>query len=342
VSDVRSSHLDLTLGDPSPQSDSEGGSLSRLHPLEPLTAPDCDLRDFAFMPLDVRRLLTSETWIEAADDPRVGHALMSLWGEAWHQVPAGSLPNRDAILARFAMCDRQEWERIKPRALQGWVLCSDGRLYHPVVAEKANKAWYEKLAFRERQEAFTESQRRKAQARWDKRGTEAEHAGGSAAALPRHPSSSATAMPRHPPGNAAHMPMKERGREKGRMSPQPGAEASTGLTDEDRFWSRRAAVEAKGIKRSQLNQLLQAAGRDFKEANRILDAAEAAKEPSRYLAKSIRNLEQKSDATLPGVNPRDPDWVNNKRAAGIPVEREGRHWRSQGQLLNDAGEFIGC
>jgi hypothetical protein len=45
---------------------------------EPLTPPDCDLRDFGFMPLDVRRLLTSETWIEAADDPKLGHALICL------------------------------------------------------------------------------------------------------------------------------------------------------------------------------------------------------------------------------------------------------------------------
>jgi hypothetical protein len=98
---------------------------------EPLTPPDCDLRDFGFMPLDVRRLLTSETWIEAADDPKLGHALICLWCESWHEVPAGSLPDNERVLARFAMCDRDEWARIRERALEGWIRCSDGRLYHP-------------------------------------------------------------------------------------------------------------------------------------------------------------------------------------------------------------------
>ena len=88
---------------------------------EPLTGPKCDLRDFAFMPLDVRPLLTSETWIEAADDPKLGHALICLWCESWHQIPAGSLPDKDGILARLAMCHPDEWSRVRDRALQGWV-----------------------------------------------------------------------------------------------------------------------------------------------------------------------------------------------------------------------------
>jgi hypothetical protein len=46
------------------------------------------------------------------------------------------------------MCDPQEWARIREQALEGWQLCSDGRLYHPVVAEKALEAWIENLARR--------------------------------------------------------------------------------------------------------------------------------------------------------------------------------------------------
>src|SRR3954463_8796401 len=107
----------------------------------PLTCPECDLRDFGFMPLDVRRLLTSETWIDAADDPKLGHALICLWAESWHQVPAGSLPDNDKVLARLSMCEREDWARVRERALQAWQKCSDGRLYHPVVAEKAREAW---------------------------------------------------------------------------------------------------------------------------------------------------------------------------------------------------------
>lgn len=126
-------------------------------PPAPFVPQGCDLRDFVFMPLDVRRLLTSETWLEAADEPKVGHAAMCLWCEAWHQVPAASLPDNDKVLARLAMCSPDEWARVKGRVLRSWVKCSDGRLYHPVVAEKARESWGRKLAQRQRTQKATEA-----------------------------------------------------------------------------------------------------------------------------------------------------------------------------------------
>lgn len=110
----------------------------------PLTPADCDLRDFAFMPVDIRRLLTSETWITGTGDERA--AAMSLWLESWHQVPAGSLPDNDRMLAHLAQCPT--WKKSREHVLRGWVKADDGRLYHPVVAEKALEAWLEKLAQR--------------------------------------------------------------------------------------------------------------------------------------------------------------------------------------------------
>ena len=108
---------------------------------EPLTPPGCNLQDFAFMPLDVRRLLTSETWVLGTGDEKA--AAMCLWLESWHQVPAGSLPDNPRMLAHLAQCSR--WDKVKQHVLRGWVRCRDGRLYHPVVAEKALEAWVEKL-----------------------------------------------------------------------------------------------------------------------------------------------------------------------------------------------------
>jgi hypothetical protein len=298
--------------------------------MEPLTAPECDLRDFPFMPLDVRRLLTSETWIEASDDPRLGHALVCLWCEAWHQVPAGSLPDKDAVLARYAMCERQEWERIKERALQGWQRCWDSRLYHPVIAEKANEAWTEKLAYRERKAAFSDKQRRKAHARWNKRGA----ANGDA-------SSHTMEMPRHPSSNAAGMPMKETETETGTGSHLNETDTSVDLPSEDLFWSRLNKLEAKGIRRSQCERLLELTGHSFEEANRVLDSAAAAKKPAQYLGAVIRNREQKASVFPPNTNPHVPVWVNEKRAASIAVDREGKHWRCQGYLFTDAGDEVG-
>lgn len=107
----------------------------------PLTPAECNLQDFAFMPLDVRRLLTSETWVLGTGDERA--AAMCLWLESWHQIPAASLPNNPRMLAHLAQATK--WPKVQEQALRGWVLCSDGRLYHPVVAEKALEAWVEKL-----------------------------------------------------------------------------------------------------------------------------------------------------------------------------------------------------
>jgi hypothetical protein len=107
----------------------------------PLVPEGCNLSDFAFMPLDVRRLLSSETWILGTGDERA--AAMCLWLESWHQVPAASLPDDDRMLAHLAKCSR--WSKVREHALRGWVKCADGRLYHKVVAEKALEAWIEKL-----------------------------------------------------------------------------------------------------------------------------------------------------------------------------------------------------
>lgn len=117
---------------------------------EPLTAPECDLRDYPWMPLDVRRLLTSETWVLGSPEEKC--AAVSLWCESWQQVPAGSLPENDRMLAHLSMAGAG-WKRIRDEVLKSWVKCSDGRLYHPVVAEKAREAWAAKLAQKSRTEA---------------------------------------------------------------------------------------------------------------------------------------------------------------------------------------------
>lgn len=112
---------------------------------DPLTPPDCDLRDFAFMPLDVVRLRDSD--LASTEPPEVCWSALLLWCASWHQVPAASLPDDDRVLANLAGFGRvvREWQRIRDAALRGWVKCSDGRLYHPVVAEKARDAWRGKL-----------------------------------------------------------------------------------------------------------------------------------------------------------------------------------------------------
>ena len=77
----------------------------------PLTPPDCDLRDFAFIPLDVARLRDSDLAIQVG--AKEFRAAVLLWCAAWHQVPAASLPDDDKVLAALAGYGRvvAEWRK---------------------------------------------------------------------------------------------------------------------------------------------------------------------------------------------------------------------------------------
>jgi hypothetical protein len=123
---------------------------------QPPIAAEVDLRDFAYMPLDVRRLLTSETWVLGRAEEKV--AAINLWCEAWHQVPCGSLPDNERMLAHLSQAGAG-WKKVRAHAMRGWVLCSDGRWYHPVIVEKALESWARKVAQRQRTQ-------RASQARW--------------------------------------------------------------------------------------------------------------------------------------------------------------------------------
>ena len=102
----------------------------------------------------------------------------------WHEVPAGSLENDDDVLADVAMCSPERWPEVKADVMRGWVLCSDNRLYHPTVVERAVEAWNAKSEKRWRNECdrMRKDNHRRAKAR-DANGG----AGESDSALPARP-----------------------------------------------------------------------------------------------------------------------------------------------------------
>ena len=113
--------------------------------VDPLTPPECDLRDYGYFPLEIVRLFGSEFNAVATDSEwRAG---ITLCVKSFHQVPAGSLPDDDISLARLAEFGRdlKTWRKVKAVAMRGFVKCSDGRFYHPVVAEKALEAWVDRI-----------------------------------------------------------------------------------------------------------------------------------------------------------------------------------------------------
>lgn len=111
----------------------------------PLVPPDVDLRDYDFMPLDVRRY--RDSGLVSTKDPEQVVAATMLWCASWHQMPASSLPVDDLELSPLAGYGRgvKDFRRVKQGALHRFVLCSDLRYYHPVVAEKAAEGWNGKL-----------------------------------------------------------------------------------------------------------------------------------------------------------------------------------------------------
>ena len=128
---------------------------------EPLVSVEVDLRSFPFMALDVVRLQRSKHWLIARQNPEVGFYSLNLWMAAWHELPAASIENDDEILSALAGCSMARWQEVKNLVLRNWVLCSDNRLYHPVVAEKAREAWEKKLGRQKQTKAATIARNKK-------------------------------------------------------------------------------------------------------------------------------------------------------------------------------------
>lgn len=122
----------------------------------PLVPIDLDLRDFRWMKLDLIALFNSD--FNSTADDTAWRAGVTLWGKAWHQIPAGSLPDDDARLCNLAGLgrDMKTWKRVKEEALHGFVLCTDGRLYHKFLCGMAVEAAEERDRYARRRTADRE------------------------------------------------------------------------------------------------------------------------------------------------------------------------------------------
>lgn len=112
---------------------------------EPFVSPDVDLNGYEFMPLYGERLRTSDHNSGCSDAEF--RASINIWWSAWLQVPAASLPADDTTLCRLADLGRdlKAWKKVKAMAMRNFVLCSDGRYYHTVLAPIAMNAWTQRV-----------------------------------------------------------------------------------------------------------------------------------------------------------------------------------------------------
>lgn len=84
--------------------------------------------------LDIERMHQSDTWVIA--DARQRPLLLMLWVASWTQVPCGTLPADDALIAARIGLPLPEFKASKDVLMRGWWKASNGRLYHPVITEQ--------------------------------------------------------------------------------------------------------------------------------------------------------------------------------------------------------------
>lgn len=124
----------------------------------PLVPADIDVDGINGFLLHTDKLFHSELWALSTGDEF--KAAVALWGHAWRQRPAGSLPNDDRLLAAFSGTGSR-WKKVRAMALRGFILCSDNRYYHRVLCEDVIRAAQAKDSRRERTAAATKAHQSK-------------------------------------------------------------------------------------------------------------------------------------------------------------------------------------
>lgn len=124
----------------------------------PLVAPHVDVRDLDGFMLNVERLMASE--LVALSSHEVVAACLFLWCRAWKQMPAASLPDDDRVIAAYSRLPAARYRKLQTEILRGFIKCSDGRLYHRVLAEEATRAFARKTTYITRREKDAERLRK--------------------------------------------------------------------------------------------------------------------------------------------------------------------------------------
>lgn len=250
---------------------------------KPPVPEDACVQHFEWMPLDITRLQNSETWAAASGDE--AKALLNLWMRAWHQVPAGSLPDNDRLLAVWSGIPN--WSDVAEFVRANFVLCSDGRLYQPTLCEAVS-----------RQLKRSTSARDSAKSRWDKKKLK------NANAQPTQSERNATAMResmRKPCENDAMEKEKVSSVFSGSVEPEnpeaPGSFSTTDdgtkprpdLSDETvQLYHRGRQLFGKSAG-GLVKKLLTAQGGSVPKARAVLEQASERADPREYVGGVIRN-----------------------------------------------------
>jgi uncharacterized protein YdaU (DUF1376 family) len=87
--------------------------------------------------LKYEQIEQSDTWALAASVGQEGRPLLLMqWFVSWRQVPCGSLPNDEAVIAALMGINAKLWAKYRAVLMRNWRLASDGRLYHETITKR--------------------------------------------------------------------------------------------------------------------------------------------------------------------------------------------------------------
>ena len=109
---------------------------------------------------DIDRIVTSDTWVLAEEDERPW--LLRIWLEAWRSVPVGSMPADRRMFARRIGCNVAFLEAHAEILMRGWVLHTDGSLYHTFIITQVQAMLATRSKNREKIKEWRKAQAEKA------------------------------------------------------------------------------------------------------------------------------------------------------------------------------------
>ena len=102
--------------------------------------------------LDPERIEQSDAWTLAPFDIRPW--LLALHFTAWKQVPCGSLPNDDELIAAKIGMPFKTFTKVRSKLMRDWWHADDGRLYNDMMADRVLEMLAAKQKDRDRKAAY--------------------------------------------------------------------------------------------------------------------------------------------------------------------------------------------
>ena len=133
-----------------------------------------DLSSMTYMPLMIKEFVASRLVNGVKSIYSINN--LALCASAFHQVPAGSVPDDDieiATMSGFRGSD-EEFQQAKAVILRGFIKHADNRWYHPFVVRRSIEIWdkneHQRERYRSQTEKANEARRRAAAERREMRG----------------------------------------------------------------------------------------------------------------------------------------------------------------------------